>query len=224
MKLKETIIYNIDIENGIFKELTSTYHTSLSFLQEYNYLNLDIDYYFGHSGEKDISILFFNLLQQFNNNFTQVISYLSHIVYNRFGKQWERTWKAITQDYKPLNNYDMSETEEVVDNETRSGSSHSEQNSLIESTNSKQGFNSNTFVNDTKNMLQGSLDNNFQNDESNSTKDATIDRTLNRSGNIGVTTTQKMLQEEIEIRKYDFIKMVMRDIDKVLCSKVRLYL
>lgn len=38
-----------------------------------------------------------------------------------------------------------------------------------------------------------------------------------RSGNIGVTTSQQMLQAELDLRTYDFCKSVYADIDVVLC-------
>ena len=49
---------------------------------------------------------------------------------------------------------------------------------------------------------------------------ATKDRTLTRSGNIGVTTSQQMLQAELDIRTYDFYKSVYDDIDHVLTTPV----
>lgn len=45
-------------------------------------------------------------------------------------------------------------------------------------------------------------------------------RTLTRKGNIGVTTTQQMLQSEIELWKWNFLEKVMSDIDKILVLSV----
>ena len=47
-----------------------------------------------------------------------------------------------------------------------------------------------------------------------------VDRTLNRSGNIGVTTTQQMLQSEIDLWQWTFFKQVFEDIDSVLCLDI----
>lgn len=41
-------------------------------------------------------------------------------------------------------------------------------------------------------------------------------RTLKRSGNIGVTTTQQMLQQEIELWQWNFFTQVFQDVDKYL--------
>lgn len=47
------------------------------------------------------------------------------------------------------------------------------------------------------------------------TEDETV-HSLERSGNIGVTTTQQMLMQEIELRKWNFFSSVMDDIDSLL--------
>ena len=50
--------------------------------------------------------------------------------------------------------------------------------------------------------------------------DKSIERTLTRSGNIGVTTSQQMLESEIELRKWNFFERVYNDIDYVLCLSI----
>lgn len=45
-------------------------------------------------------------------------------------------------------------------------------------------------------------------------------RELSRVGNIGVTTTQQMLQSEIELWKWNFFKQVFEDIDSVCCLSI----
>lgn len=42
------------------------------------------------------------------------------------------------------------------------------------------------------------------------------DRTLSRHGNIGVTTSQQMINSEIELWQWDFFSGVFKDIDKIL--------
>ena len=51
------------------------------------------------------------------------------------------------------------------------------------------------------------------------TEDGT--RTLTRHGNIGVTTSQQMLQSEIDLRNnFNFINQIMNDVDSELCMLV----
>ena len=56
-----------------------------------------------------------------------------------------------------------------------------------------------------------------QKDEISRTETETGTETIERSGNIGVTTSQQMLQSEFEVRKFDFYKMIYEDIDSILC-------
>ena len=45
-------------------------------------------------------------------------------------------------------------------------------------------------------------------------------RELTRVGNIGVTTTQQMLESEIELWKWNFFKQVFEDIDSICCLSI----
>lgn len=48
------------------------------------------------------------------------------------------------------------------------------------------------------------------------TENSSQDRTLSRHGNIGVTTSQQMINSEIELWQWDFFSGVFKDIDKIL--------
>lgn len=48
------------------------------------------------------------------------------------------------------------------------------------------------------------------------TENGSQDRTLSRHGNIGVTTSQQMLNSEIELWQWNFFSGVFKDIDKIL--------
>lgn len=52
--------------------------------------------------------------------------------------------------------------------------------------------------------------------DTNRTIKATGTEKLTRSGNIGVTTSQQMIESEISLRKLDIINMIYQDIDKVI--------
>lgn len=45
-------------------------------------------------------------------------------------------------------------------------------------------------------------------------------RVLEKSGNIGVTTTQKLIESELEVWKWSFFKTVFQDIDSVCCLDI----
>lgn len=48
----------------------------------------------------------------------------------------------------------------------------------------------------------------------------TLEHTLSRSGNIGVTTSQQMLESELNLRAWLYFENVMQDIDKMLCLSI----
>lgn len=54
----------------------------------------------------------------------------------------------------------------------------------------------------------------------NLTGDRDTQRTLNRSGNIGVTTSQQMIESELELWQWNFFKSVYEDIDSICCLDV----
>ena len=44
---------------------------------------------------------------------------------------------------------------------------------------------------------------------------------LTRSGNIGVTTSQQMLESELKLRQYQFYQYVFKCVDSIMCLEVR---
>lgn len=57
-------------------------------------------------------------------------------------------------------------------------------------------------------------------DKSVTTYDTTNTHEFSRDGNIGVTTTQQMIQSEIDLRTYNFYEQIFADIDKYICLSV----
>lgn len=47
-----------------------------------------------------------------------------------------------------------------------------------------------------------------------------VSKEINRSGNIGVTTTQRMIESELEVWKWSFFKSIFDDIDSVCCLDI----
>ena len=71
------------------------------------------------------------------------------------------------------------------------------------STNAVYGFNSTSVVPSDENAGQ-----------------STSGRTLTRSGNIGVTSSMQLLESEISLREYNFVKTMFRDADELLALKI----
>lgn len=226
MKLKETIFYNsVDgtLVNGIFRAINMI-KNDIPFLIDGNYKTLDEDYYFSHSGEKSTSITFNKLYDLFKNENDIVrkqktIPIIARMIINRYLDNWLKIYDAyFNTDYKPLENYSMIEEENYTGKDatntdlqtTNNGSSGS--NVYGFNTTALDGVKYDKTINDNTQDLKGDKDNNFT--------DKTFNKTLTRSGNIGVTTSQQMLESELNLRKYDFYQQVYKDVDKILCSYI----
>lgn len=194
-----------------------------NFINSNNVNTLNQDYYLSHSGDKFISP-FVEKLYDDGKSATEINSFVASIVYNRFGVKWKKIYDALMTEYNPLENYSMEEerTPDLSFEETQNEKSDIKTERETSATNSYKGFNANDPVvinktdgNENVETSGAKLDN-----EVSKTTTHTGSETLTRSGNIGVTTSQQMLESEIKVRQYDFYKMIYNDIDSVLCLSV----
>lgn len=190
-----------------------------------NTLFLDEDYEIGFSADKIISPLLEKLwvsslqtngftIEEFLNSemdngdmvtcITTLFSTYSliDIIYNRFGIKWKKIYDSLVVSvYDPINNYDMEET--------RTPNLSTGVTANAESKTGVFGFNGTSAKDSATN-----------DGNSSSTTTLTGTDTLTRKGNIGVTTTQQMITQELELRKHDFYRMIYMDIDSILCLKI----
>lgn len=226
MKLKDTIIINLidaSISHGIFESI-NTIKNDIPFLLDNNYKVLDEDYYFSHSGEKSTSITYNKFYELFSSDNEIVrkqktIQKIARMIINRYLDNWLKIYDAyFNTEYKPLDNYSMVESENYTGKDATNTDLQTTNNGT--SDNNAYGFNTTAVdgvkygktINDNTQDLKGNKDNNFT--------DKTFNRELTRSGNIGVTTSQQMLESELNLRKYDFYQQVFKDVDKILCSYI----
>lgn len=142
---------------------------------------------------------------------------------------WKDKVDAFLTDYNPLNNYDMTELAGGTSLTARVRSS----SGTHKTTSKVAPFDSETFKNETEvttsqNTLSGT---DFASDAAisgfdDATKSLTFDdlttpqgnstsvSKLMRSGNIGVTTSQQMLEAELEVRKHDLVKEFLNECAK----------
>ncbi len=202
MKIKDTL--NIYDSDGIFELIRGKvkdlqiYPTLEHVLDSFHPTNLDYLYYLSHSGEKYISPIY----QSFLENMTQVdgLTELASIIISKFAEKWERMISALYSDYDPINNYDLIEHEEY----------NTKQSSSSNGTNSAYGYNESsakpTNSANTTTQSGGTAQDNYRN--------------LTRSGNIGVTTTQQMINSELDLRMRDLFDIIMMDVDSILTLSV----
>lgn len=165
-------------------------------------------------------------------------AYLANIIRMRYGEKWDKIYSTLKIQYKPLENYSMTEKGTDTNTNTKISSgggaetlTHGKKTTTSGNNNGTEnekvyGFNSSSAVpfnsQDTSATINGTVtdsgddkttfnNNGTVNDNGNTTHE------LTRSGNIGVTTSQQMLEAEMDVRaKYIYLDIVFNDIDSVL--------
>ena len=165
--------------------------------------------------------------------------------YKVYEHSWQRLYTALTSEYNPINNYSMTESGEDTRTNTgtqstsgeRSGS-ETETPNLTNTTTGENnssgglyGFNSAESVpsdtthgtNTNTNTQSGTVNTNTSDTTASTRTDDLTEKnthTFERSGNIGVTTSQQMIESELELRKKQFYEIVFHDIINYVCLHV----
>ena len=136
---------------------------------------------------------------------------------------WERMWNAIKTEYNPLENYDRREEWEDSQTVEREAS-----NSTSENAYTSDGEQNDNFVygfNDNAQVKQSSSDRSESINRTGSTTGSGTESTTGNGtrsgrihGNIGVTTSQAMLEAEINLdRKINMYDLITRDFRNRFC-------
>lgn len=116
-----------------------------------------------------------------------------------------------------LNQVYAEDSEEPVNaarNESNSNSSSTDKGTTTtEGTDTSTG--SNTDTTDTTNTGKET-----SNGSHSDTGTEDVERTLQRKGNIGVTTSQQMIEAEIALRKHNYYDIIFKDVDDLLCLSI----
>ena len=155
---------------------------------------------------------------------SDISSIVATLCANRFGDKWKKIYDALMTEYNPLENYSMEEerTPDLTEEETQNEKSDVKTERETHATNSYKGFNASdpVVVNKTDGTEDVETSGAKLDNEITKSTTHTGTETLTRSGNIGVTTSQQMLESEFKVRQYDFYKMMYNDIDSILCLSV----
>ena len=153
-------------------------------------------------------------------------------------KVWENLAKTFNLEYNPIWNVDGKVTEKETrdlqhadsgsekrsGSETESGSGSNNGTLTVE----RAGFNSSSYGADEKQTTASTAASNItrsdtdqKTDSRSGTDTGTIQRETVRTGNIGVTTTQQMLREEMDIRpKLNIYSYIIEDLKSRFCLLV----
>lgn len=222
-------VYPEWITKGIFSYLNAL---EVPWKNDVSDNQLDIIYHGSRSGNKIIGSLIENYLD--NNTVSddnKII--IAQAIFTIYIKNWNALYKTLSLEYNPIENYSMTETENVQDSHKGTLESNgtdtntNTENTIVNDTSNNQlwGFNSTDSVNsdkqigDTTKNVDGSMSTTHKNTDT-ETKNITSDRMLKRSGNIGVTTSQQMIESERQLWLWNFFESVFSDIDKILVLKI----
>ena len=203
---------------------------------------LDTEYYGNISGDKIVSPLVRKKLSDGELSAANQ-AVIAEVIFTLFGANWDKEWETLSQQYDPIANYDMTEImtddETVIEygktEDTTTGNTHTKTGTETETPavsittdDSVYGFNSSldvpsnkrsetpTGTNETEYDLSEG-DNGSIGVELGGSDTHTRNYTLTRQGNIGVTTTQQLLQSERDLWKWNFYNdVVFPDVDRVL--------
>lgn len=201
--------------------------------------NIDTEYYGNHSGEKYTSPLVNKLVNSDTGILSDsAIDTLAYIIKDMYSQKWTKEWATLTFTYNPIENYNSTETETIVganegtqvntditdygQTDTRTLNTNTRETSDI------YGYNSATESPADKSNTENTGTDTTAKSGRDTTNNTRVDnltnrenRTLNRNGNIGVTTSQQMIQAERELYFWDFYKDVLfKDLDKILTINI----
>lgn len=132
--------------------------------------------------------------------------------------KWERAFKALSLEYNPIHNYDRQEewSTTLKGNSTSNIQGEETQTGTTESENKQTAYNSGSLVTSDTNTVTPNLTN--ETTTSNSTNiDNTEIRTGHASGNIGVTTSQQMLEAELQIAQKSIYDTILNSFKNNFC-------
>ena len=191
---------------------------------------LDVLYVFQHSGDKYVVPLMKMFLDE-NGKLTDTsLPEAADMALALWKKKWTALWDVANAEYDPIENYRMEEHEETVPTGTESttdamtGTDTTRTQGTAannETANSVYGFNSTNpvpaSVSNQKSDFSAGTTFGHTNTETKTFTNRKDTRDLTRSGNIGVTTSQQMLQSSIELQRWNFWLQVFEDLDATFC-------
>lgn len=212
---------------------------------------LDYEYYGNVSGDKLISPLVEKMLASYTSEVTELstedINILAQIIYTINAVNWTKLYATLSLEYDPIENYSMREVMEDDETVTEYGKDTTRTDNLTYSktgnelerpnlSNTKNvsvyGFNSNSSVpsDSESDSATGTNTTEYDIHESNGGTVRNLDSgsdtqtrnyTLTRSGNIGVTTAQQMIESERNLWLWNFFRnVVFPNVDEILAIKI----
>lgn len=139
---------------------------------------------------------------------------LAYIVSQKFYPAWSRIYQALLINYEPLENYSMTETN--TPGATKKIAVSTDETITNGSTGGIYAFNSGTTTPAPATSATGTSTTTGLPTKNYTEETHTGFDTLTRSGNIGVVSSQQMLEAELKVRRNTFLEIVYQDVDTIL--------
>ena len=190
---------------GIFKLLQNNNFTFLPSSDNDLPVKLDLIYYYRNSGDKKLAPFYNKLYKKYELEYPAytesqlnalVMGKIADSVGTIYGDKWEKLYTSmVVASYDALNNYDITEVEEP---------DLTTENTTLDNT---FGFDS-------------TGDDGEHKDKRSYVSETTGTNTTERTGRDGKITAQKMLEQEIAVRKNLFYEILFSDIDSIFALKI----
>lgn len=178
---------------------------------------LDIEYLGNHSGCREASPLIRKLCCLAPEHMlTEVqLQRIVAVIKAKYAVEWADTWAAWITEYNPLENYSMTEDSNRAFKTSTNANTHANGDTNTDASVVPLGGTDPVRISNGR--VTGNHTNNYTNMDT-VTEGAYNDNRehLTRSGNIGVTTSQQMLQSEMELRQSTYFDYIYKCLDDVL--------
>lgn len=213
--------------SGIFNVLSTLADMPWKNVETVHDGSLDIAYFGNHSGGKFCSPLVKLFLDEEGHVPSDARIQIGWVLISKYINNWRRLWDTNVASYTPIHNYDMTEirglksakSSAVVD--SRNSTDTTTHGKTVDEMDYKYGLN--TDISNPKPSDKSFIEEGGETEvESNSTgKTNSVgaseeDEEIHRSGNIGVTTTQKLLEEERQLWLWNYFDEIFKDLDREL--------
>lgn len=231
MPLLRDVFADWQSDDGIFDAIAEVAGELLPWADAADSEYLNFDYFGNHSGAKYPAPVVMLLLNDDEELSDSARLKLASIIWAKFREPWSHLWQTNEISYNPIHNYNMSDTRTLVrgDSDSRVSSTESSQSTehgkTDDTTEYVYGLNNTDDDGKKSDRIHseegGETTVGYEDARSSSGVAAREEtETTQRSGNIGVTTTQQMMESERNLWLWNFFDQVYKDIDTVLALPI----
>ena len=167
--------------------------------------------------------------QEATSEIAQLTNYCA-IFARTYQNKYNKLLATESLEYNPIENYSMTEsgtdvrTPDLVSNTTASGTSTGTATNTADTTTAVTTYdNTADFINQNKGTDNSTSTTSAENSTTGKTTTTGTEKTTHefkRSGNIGVTTSQQMIQSEREVADFSAIAQFVTDIANIICLSI----